>query len=94
MIHGAPRDTCHPYTRTGRDVASTPPRRPREVGLRGDDEPRAATGAPARADAERTGTLLLLVEDHPVNREIVAGQLEAIGFATGCEPFEAGGGAS
>ncbi|MEA2233503.1 MAG: two-component system, NarL family, sensor histidine kinase EvgS, partial [Solirubrobacteraceae bacterium] len=37
---------------------------------------------PARADAERAGSLLLLVEDHPVNRDILARQLEAIGFAT------------
>jgi CheY-like chemotaxis protein/HPt (histidine-containing phosphotransfer) domain-containing protein len=37
---------------------------------------------PARADAERAGGLLLLVEDHPVNREILASQLEAIGFLT------------
>ena len=37
---------------------------------------------PARADAELAGTLLLLVEDHPVNREILACQLEAIGFVT------------
>jgi signal transduction histidine kinase/CheY-like chemotaxis protein/HPt (histidine-containing phosphotransfer) domain-containing protein len=37
---------------------------------------------PARADAERDGSVLLLVEDHPVNREILAGQLEAIGFVT------------
>ncbi|MEA2243401.1 MAG: two-component system, NarL family, sensor histidine kinase EvgS [Solirubrobacteraceae bacterium] len=37
---------------------------------------------PARADAERDGSLLLLVEDHPVNREILASQLEAIGFVT------------
>ena len=32
--------------------------------------------------AEREGSLLLLVEDHPVNREILARQLEAIGFVT------------
>ncbi len=37
---------------------------------------------PSRADAEREGSLLLLVEDHPVNREILALQLEAIGFQT------------
>jgi signal transduction histidine kinase/CheY-like chemotaxis protein/HPt (histidine-containing phosphotransfer) domain-containing protein/HAMP domain-containing protein len=37
---------------------------------------------PARVDAERDGSLLLLVEDHPVNREILASQLEAIGFLT------------
>jgi signal transduction histidine kinase/HPt (histidine-containing phosphotransfer) domain-containing protein len=37
---------------------------------------------PTRAEAERDGSLVLLVEDHPVNREIVARQLEAIGFVT------------
>lgn len=35
---------------------------------------------PSRAAAEREGSLLLLVEDNPVNREVLAGQLEAIGF--------------
>jgi signal transduction histidine kinase/HPt (histidine-containing phosphotransfer) domain-containing protein/ActR/RegA family two-component response regulator len=37
---------------------------------------------PARAAAEREGSLVLLVEDHPVNREILARQFEAIGFVT------------
>jgi CheY-like chemotaxis protein/HPt (histidine-containing phosphotransfer) domain-containing protein len=37
---------------------------------------------PARADAERDGSLLLLVEDHPVNREVLSCLLESIGFAT------------
>ena len=31
-------------------------------------------------DAERAGRLLLLVEDHPVNRRVITTQLEAIGF--------------
>ncbi|MGI9100680.1 MAG: ATP-binding response regulator [Solirubrobacteraceae bacterium] len=39
----------------------------------------ARRALPARADAERARSLLLLVEDHPVNREILASQLEAIG---------------
>jgi len=42
----------------------------------------ARRALPARADAERARSLLLLVEDHPVNREILASQLEAIGFVT------------
>jgi signal transduction histidine kinase/CheY-like chemotaxis protein/HPt (histidine-containing phosphotransfer) domain-containing protein len=42
----------------------------------------ARRALPARAEAEREGSLLLLVEDHPVNREILALQLEAIGFQT------------
>jgi signal transduction histidine kinase/DNA-binding NarL/FixJ family response regulator len=47
-----------------------------------DDGPLERRALPARADAEREGSLLLLVEDHPVNREILARALEAIGFAT------------
>jgi len=45
-----------------------------------DDDLPARRALPSRADAEREGSLLLLVEDHPVNREILALQLEAIGF--------------
>jgi signal transduction histidine kinase/CheY-like chemotaxis protein/HPt (histidine-containing phosphotransfer) domain-containing protein len=37
---------------------------------------------PTREQSEREGSLVLLVEDHPVNREILARQLEAIGFVT------------
>jgi signal transduction histidine kinase/CheY-like chemotaxis protein/HPt (histidine-containing phosphotransfer) domain-containing protein len=37
---------------------------------------------PSRAAAEREGSLVLLVEDHPINREILARQLEAVGFVT------------
>jgi signal transduction histidine kinase/CheY-like chemotaxis protein/HPt (histidine-containing phosphotransfer) domain-containing protein len=37
---------------------------------------------PERPAAEQEGSLVLLVEDHPVNREIIARQLEAIGFVT------------
>lgn len=45
--------------------------------------PRAFAGRrslPSREVAEREGSLLLLVEDNPVNRRVLAGQLEAIGF--------------
>ena len=35
---------------------------------------------PSRETAMREGSLLLLVEDNPVNRQVLAGQLEAIGF--------------
>jgi signal transduction histidine kinase/CheY-like chemotaxis protein/HPt (histidine-containing phosphotransfer) domain-containing protein len=34
----------------------------------------------SRAAAEAEGSLVLLVEDHPVNRQVLAAQLEAIGF--------------
>jgi signal transduction histidine kinase/CheY-like chemotaxis protein/HPt (histidine-containing phosphotransfer) domain-containing protein len=37
---------------------------------------------PGREQAEREGSLVLLVEDHPVSREILARQFEAIGFVT------------
>ncbi len=47
-----------------------------------DGGPLERRALPPRADAEREGSLLLLVEDHPVNREILALQLEAIGFQT------------
>jgi len=35
---------------------------------------------PSRDDARADGSLLLLVEDNPVNRKVLTGQLEAIGF--------------
>jgi signal transduction histidine kinase/HPt (histidine-containing phosphotransfer) domain-containing protein/ActR/RegA family two-component response regulator len=41
-----------------------------------------ARALPDRAGAVRDGSLVLLVEDHPVNREILARQFEAIGFVT------------
>ncbi|HWF54021.1 MAG TPA: ATP-binding protein, partial [Solirubrobacteraceae bacterium] len=42
----------------------------------------ARRSLPAREQAEREGSLLLLVEDHPVNREILARQLQTLGFVT------------
>jgi signal transduction histidine kinase/CheY-like chemotaxis protein/HPt (histidine-containing phosphotransfer) domain-containing protein len=47
-----------------------------------DDAPAARRPLPSRDEAEREGSLLLLVEDHPVSREILALQLETIGFVT------------
>jgi signal transduction histidine kinase/CheY-like chemotaxis protein/HPt (histidine-containing phosphotransfer) domain-containing protein len=35
---------------------------------------------PTREEAEREGSLVLVVEDHPVNRTVVCSQLETIGF--------------
>ena len=35
---------------------------------------------PSREEAEREGSLLLIVEDHPVNRTVLCSQLETIGF--------------
>ena len=35
---------------------------------------------PSRAEAEREGSVLLLAEDHPVNRQVLMRQLDAIGF--------------
>jgi signal transduction histidine kinase/CheY-like chemotaxis protein/HPt (histidine-containing phosphotransfer) domain-containing protein len=48
----------------------------------GDGAAHGRRALPSRAEAEREGSLLLLVEDHPVNREILALQLETIGFRT------------
>ena len=50
------------------------------AGLDGDGAVPSHRRPASRADAEREGSLLLLVEDHPVNREILALQLETIGF--------------
>jgi signal transduction histidine kinase/CheY-like chemotaxis protein/HPt (histidine-containing phosphotransfer) domain-containing protein len=52
------------------------------AGLDGAGAPPGRRALPSRAEAEREGSLLLLVEDHPVNREILVLQLQAIGFAT------------
>jgi two-component system sensor histidine kinase EvgS len=58
------------------------------VGAPGDAEAVAGSGPtaagrralPSREQAREEGSLLLLVEDHPVNRQVLTGQLEAIGF--------------
>lgn len=42
--------------------------------------PLATRPRPTREQAEREGSLLLLVEDHPVNREVLTGQLNLAGF--------------
>jgi signal transduction histidine kinase/CheY-like chemotaxis protein/HPt (histidine-containing phosphotransfer) domain-containing protein len=39
--------------------------------------------APSVADAEREGSLILLVDDHPTNRAVIARQLNQLGYA--CE---------
>jgi len=44
--------------------------------------------APTVADAERAGTLVLLVDDHPTNRAVIARQLALAGYA--CETAEDG----
>ena len=41
---------------------------------------------PLRADAEAEGSLLLLAEDHPVNRTVLGHQLEMIGFHVDVAP--------
>ena len=47
------------------------------------DDPRAPIGRPLPSvdEAEREGSLLLLAEDHPVNRKVLVSQLNAVGFA-------------
>ncbi|MGH7184819.1 MAG: ATP-binding protein, partial [Pseudomonadota bacterium] len=44
------------------------------------EPPVATRPKPSREQAEREGSLLLLAEDHPVNREVLAGQLSLAGF--------------
>ena len=48
-----------------------------------DDDARAplARALPSVEEAEREGSLLLLAEDHPVNRTVLVSQLHAAGFA-------------
>jgi two-component system, NarL family, sensor histidine kinase EvgS len=62
---------------------------PLAVGVPSDAEPDAGDlrlvhagrrALPSRADARRESSLLLLVEDNPVNRQVLTGQLEAVGF--------------
>ena len=61
---------------------------PLAVGAVADAEPVPGTDGVAgrrllpasREGAEEEGSLVLLVEDHPVNRQVLAAQLEAIGF--------------
>ena len=45
--------------------------------------PTPSLPAPSVADAERQGRLVLLVDDHPTNRAVIARQLHQIGYA--CE---------
>jgi CheY-like chemotaxis protein/HPt (histidine-containing phosphotransfer) domain-containing protein len=42
--------------------------------------PRVARPKPSREEAEREGSLLLLVEDHPVSRRVLTQQLDVVGF--------------
>jgi len=46
----------------------------------GEELPVATRPKPTREQAEREGSLLLLAEDHPVNREVLTGQLNLAGF--------------
>jgi len=45
-----------------------------------EDQPVVTRPRPTREQAEREGSLLLLAEDHPVNREVLSGQLNLAGF--------------
>jgi signal transduction histidine kinase/CheY-like chemotaxis protein/HPt (histidine-containing phosphotransfer) domain-containing protein len=55
-----------PESEEDAEVAAAPARRP----------------LPSRREAQEENSLVLLVEDHPVNREILKRQLEVIGFVT------------
>ena len=68
---------------------------PLPVGETADVDPEAAHVAigqvrsrpkPSRAEAEREGSLLLLAEDHPVNRKVLRHQLDIIGFHVDTAP--------
>jgi signal transduction histidine kinase/CheY-like chemotaxis protein/HPt (histidine-containing phosphotransfer) domain-containing protein len=75
---------------------------PLEIGSRSEVDPMAASFAhpfsgnrirPTRAEAEAEGSLILLAEDHPVNRAVIVQQLEVVGFQVevaedGQEAFE------
>ncbi len=51
---------------------------------RGPQAPPASRPKLTREQAEREGSLLLLAEDHPVNRTVLCHQLELIGFHVDC----------
>ena len=68
---------------------------PLPVGETADVDPEAAHAAighvstrpkPSRPEAEREGSLLLLAEDHPVNRTVLRHQLDIIGFHVDIAP--------
>jgi two-component system sensor histidine kinase EvgS len=52
----------------------------------GEELPVATRPKPTREQAEREGSLLLLAEDHPVNREVLTGQLNLAGFFVDTAP--------
>jgi two-component system sensor histidine kinase EvgS len=54
----------------------------RAAAVAGDEPVDARRPLPSRAGAALEGSMLLLVEDHPVNSEILTRQLEALGFVT------------
>ena len=51
-----------------------------------EEAPVATRPRPTREQAEREGSLLLLAEDHPVNREVLTGQLNLAGFFVDTAP--------
>lgn len=54
----------------------------RRLGAAGNGGPTARRRLPTRDEARADGSLVLLVEDHPVNRAVLRRQLETIGFVT------------
>ena len=52
----------------------------------GEEPPVVTRPRPTREQAEREGSLLLLAEDHPVNREVLTGQLNLAGFFVDTAP--------
>jgi signal transduction histidine kinase/HPt (histidine-containing phosphotransfer) domain-containing protein/ActR/RegA family two-component response regulator len=58
-------------------IAVPKSRRERSRGV----EPAELRPAPSIAEAERAGTLILVVDDHPTNRLVLSRQIESLGYA-------------
>jgi signal transduction histidine kinase/DNA-binding response OmpR family regulator len=62
-------------------VAVAAGRKSPETEITGTVETRATVLAPSREEAVGQGRLILLAEDHPVNREVILRQLKTLGYA-------------
>jgi len=82
IVDGAVRVSVNPISWRGLSAAcaaalaglATTPARTREIA-------EASTAAPDRERAIASGRLILVAEDHPVNRELIRHQLALLGFA-------------
>ena len=64
-------------------IVRLPPADPALVSNASIAVPPASRAAPSVAEAEREGSLILLVDDHPTNRAVIARQINQLGYA--CE---------